>query len=755
MNKRALSTFLRASSRITAQPMLLLIAIVLAASGAAQGEEPRRPTVEGLRVGFGDGNSNTTLGDSLTKFKTGCWTPVEITLQGGTETVTGAVELYVPDADGAMCRMVHPRPVQLFPGKQTKVPMYAKFGAQQADVRIRFVDGRGKALINRTITSNNSMSDSLNVPWAMQPGERLIVAIGPSLGVEQAAVLHQSSGSEAITVAQIGDVALLPTEWYGYDGVDTVVITTSTPEIFTKLLDTGARVAALEKWIELGGKLVLAVGSQGPTVLAPDSVLARFAPGSFLEPTTLKQTVALENYVGGGRKIPRPAGRDLALSVPRLKNIEGVTIVAEADLPLVVRTPRHFGQITFVAVDLDRQPFIEWEGRGLMASRLLGLPDPSTTPDPNNVMNARNRWMPDLASQMQSGLDTFTGVTRIPFALVALLILGYIVLIGPGDYFLVKRVLKRMELTWITFPLWVILVSGGAYVLARYTKGDDLRLNQVDLIDVDTTTGLTRGTSWMNLFTPQSRTFNLSLIAKQPSGADAAQADRLFAWSGAANRAYGGGGGGMFAGEYGFSPQLDSVIDAPIQVWSTKGFLGRSSYTSAPTVTADLTMDTSRVPIGKIQNGLTEPLADCMLLSDRWAFLLGELQPGQSVELKAGERRDLEQVLRTTNWGGAASYLPNQNRYGVENANVLATLQSMMFFKAALGTQQNSTNGMELFLDLTDLLTLDRAILVGRGTAPAAQLATDGEPLEVPQQQHWVVYRFIFPVKPAAKAERE
>ena len=77
----------------------------------------------------------------------------------------------------------------------------------------------------------------------------------------------------------------------------------------------------------------------------------------------------------------------------------------------------------------------------------------------------------DLAESLNQTLDDFQGVTPIPFAAVAAMILGYIVLIGPGDYFLVKKLLKRMELTWITFPLWVILVSAALCTGGLYEGG--------------------------------------------------------------------------------------------------------------------------------------------------------------------------------------------------------------------------------------------------------------------------------------------
>ena len=46
----------------------------------------------------------------------------------------------------------------------------------------------------------------------------------------------------------------------------------------------------------------------------------------------------------------------------------------------------------------------------------------------------------------------------VPFWLVAGLIVVYILLIGPGDYFFLRKLVGRMEWTWLTFPLVVLLV---------------------------------------------------------------------------------------------------------------------------------------------------------------------------------------------------------------------------------------------------------------------------------------------------------
>ena len=196
--------------------------------------------------------------------------------------------------------------------------------------------------------------------------------------------------------------------------------------------------------------------------------------------------------MGGSKKVPQSADRELALPVPKLEDVVGKVDIADGNLPLVVRSARRFGQIVFVGVDLDRRPLSEWEGRGTLVARLLdlnepGATDPAAQNNPNVAFTRSNSW--DLVSGLRSGLDNFRGVTPISFAVVAALILGYIVLIGPGDYFLVKKVLRRMELTWITFPVWVVLVSAARTPWPCTRRETDLRLNQVDLVDVDVASG--------------------------------------------------------------------------------------------------------------------------------------------------------------------------------------------------------------------------------------------------------------------------
>ena len=118
----------------------------------------------------------------------------------------------------------------------------------------------------------------------------------------------------------------------------------------------------------------------------------------------------------------------------------------------------------------------------------------------------------DLSSQLRAALEQFPGVKLIPFGWVAFFIFLYILLIGPGDYFFLKKVLKRMELTWITFPTIVVTVSLVAYYAAYVLKGNDLLVNKVDVVDIDQAAGLMRGNTWISLFSPQNRDYTIRAI---------------------------------------------------------------------------------------------------------------------------------------------------------------------------------------------------------------------------------------------------
>ena len=105
----------------------------------------------------------------------------------------------------------------------------------------------------------------------------------------------------------------------------------------------------------------------------------------------------------------------------------------------------------------------------------------------------------------------------VSFGWVALFTLFYILLVGPFDYFVLKKIFKRLELTWVTFPATVLLVSATAYLTAYWLKGDDLHIKKLDLIEIDLHDNTASGTAWFTLFSPSIQNYTVGVEPVSPA----------------------------------------------------------------------------------------------------------------------------------------------------------------------------------------------------------------------------------------------
>jgi hypothetical protein len=720
---------------------LLLLALLL--PGAAAAQEARLPEFAGIRVGFAD------------QYKSGLWTPLELTLRGGSEALVGRVHVSVADSDGVPCSVTAPEPAaQVLPGQDAVARVYVRFGHTSSSLRAEFRVG------DRTVAQHTfeaaDQADAEHFREALV-SRALLVQVGPgSLGLEEAASLARSGG-DAPAVARLDDVAGLPTRWYGYEGVDVLLLSTREPDVFRKLAAQGAQVEALDQWIRMGGKLVLCVGSQAEEILREGAPLARFAPGRLSGILSLHAVGALEEYAKSQNPIPH-AGRERGeIRVARLADVRGKVAASEADLPLVVCTPRGFGQVIFFAADLDGPLLSRWSDRKLLVARLLDLPTAEAAEDSSGV--GMHYGFSDMAGQLRSALDRFPGVRLVPFSVVALLAVLFLLCIGPGDYFFLRKVLRRMEWTWLTFPAIVLLFGGGAYLMAYRLKGDRVHIHQVDLVDFDGA-GNVRGTSWMNLFSPRTETFNLSLQPRLPGG-QTAVAGPTIAWMGLPGNGLGGmdqpsrsGGSLLGSGQYAIAPGLKSIQGVPIPVWSSKSFTARWLAQCPGPIDATLT-DEGRVPRGTVTSRLDFPLSGCLLAYDRYVYDLGTLEPGQPIEIGPATRAaELADVLRGNPeqlFLKKPSEKASASPYDQSSVDVSYILRAMTFFEAADGRRQTRlTNEYQQFVDLSGLLRAGRAVLVGLAAGsephPAAVLLRDSRPAYGPQDEHTTIYRFVLPV---------
>ena len=172
---------------------------------------------------------------------------------------------------------------------------------------------------------------------------RLIGLFGENTADLQHALdlLRQQPGEQP-AVVPLTKVTALPRQWYGYESLDALILSTSNAQLFANLKPEGPEILALDKWIRMGGRLVLCVGSQAEKILASGAPLARFSPGTLQQTIPLTETTPWESYVNSSERVSRERARML---VPQLQGCRGTIELQHQNLPLVIRTPWGLGQV--------------------------------------------------------------------------------------------------------------------------------------------------------------------------------------------------------------------------------------------------------------------------------------------------------------------------------------------------------------------------------------------------------------------------
>lgn len=690
-------------------------------------------------------------------FKPGNWTPVDIGILGGSSALTGVIELAA--SDGETIARYTSTPQQLQPGKLTRAQMYVKFGGYSPEFTVRFRAEDGVAL-------NQQVSEAtvdIFKATALNEGERLFLSIDATSAAESAVAIQEADlqrvNPSAINTVKVVSIRVdgLPKQWQGYESVDTLFIATTNPEDFATLRNDSAQVVALDRWVRSGGNLVISSGADAATIF-DRGPLELFSPGDYQEMAELRQLVALETYSGNASQIPAASVR-----APKFESVRGEIEASEGETPLVIRTVHGFGKIVYTGVDLERAPFANWKGKGAFVNRMLGYVSPPTQVDETR-RNYAYWGYNDLSGQLRSALDHFEGIRLAPFSLVFGLVLLYILLIGPGDYFFVKKVLKRMEATWITFPAIVLLFSGGAYLLANWMKGSDVRVNQVNVVDYDSDTQMVRGTTWANVFAPKTGSYDFSLRRAEGHLTAAEEPRVLLSWMGLTGSGLGGmraanASSGLFSRDYSFSPALDAMQNVPIAIWSTKALEARwtSNLSGQPLFEAELQRDAQEDLSGAVTSHLPIPLKDCFLLYNQKAYQLDTIAAGATAQVIESRNRQIKDVLRDTTLEdvgkGDIRFVTPAYDYSV--TDVTATTRAMLFHKSIGGDEYTGIiNDYRGFIDMTELLNAGRAVLFGTADESPVELFDGEEPLPTSGAKRWTWYRCVFPVETARTSTR-
>lgn len=606
-------------------PLYAWLLVVPAAAGGGQGASappPAKVAITGVRLGF----------DGLVQ--AGCWLPIAVDLESAGGEVVADLEIVADDSDGVATSLVKPR-VLVPSGGATTIHHYVRIAEENPTIELT-LRANGRILARRRIAPS-----ALENHRPQPRRASIVVAVGESAGLWDGDDQEDDPQPTRPRVARIQKLSELPRQWYAYDAVDAIAATTSDPRRWDEL--EVEQVEAIRTWVRQGGRLVVSVGSNWewaarsffgamlPARIEGLQTVHRLAPEVRLIETLAGAEASLEL---GGQGLPM-----LRLREVRGRALPGVQAGGAAS-PAAVRGAYGLGIVTLIAFDVEGKPFRDWEGRrGFWRSMLDldGEPGGAATlgPDP------RREGGRDLGVWIDRRLDEFADAAHVPFSLVALLVLGYIAWIGPVDYFLLKRGFRRLELTWITFPLTVSLIGVAASYAAGRLKGDELRVNRVEIVDVDAGSGTLRGVGFASLFSPKIDRYTAAARpalaaggAWKELGMGSSQDDRVTSWLGEVvgdARPPAALASLLGTGSYNYSsPAPSAVVGAPIRSWSSKSFILRWLAAARPVVEADLRAGKALALepelAGVVVNRLPTPIDDAVLLWGDYGYRLGALK---------------------------------------------------------------------------------------------------------------------------------
>ena len=514
----------------------------------------------------------------------------------------------------------------------------------------------------------------------------------------------------------------------------------------------------LSEWVSAGGHLVVSVGSERSKWLAsPMSswVPIRVSGDRLVSDSDLR---GLETLSLAGERIPfqgRVGGA--VLDMP-----DGRTRVVSLGGPLIGEVAYGFGRVTMLAVDIDREPLARWIDLPLLVRRLVegaGSDDGAGAVESSRSGDRVGRALSysgisDLKTQLQGVQDEFPSVKRPGVWQVFLLVIAVLLLVGPVDYFVVRRVLKRPRATWVTLPLIILATAGLAVWSGQVAGGDLVLVNQLDVLDIDMQTGRVVGRSWATIYSGQSR--RLRIEARAPGWlasrsaddvADGTASDCRVVWSGVPEVTFGGmhrsGRRGVAGVDYRVVTGSEETVieDLPVAVSSTRSLAAGWSRSVGQAddralVSAKLESSGAGQLSGELRHELPGSIDDWLIAFGSRVYLPRSADrqrvswpSGTTLELESADIRNesLKRYLtRTTSrtvarrGGFGTDVLTVGGQYEPLSRNPADWIETVTFHSAAGGTGFTGLENHDLTaMDLSKLVKLNRAVLIGRLVDPA------------------------------------
>lgn len=473
------------------------------------------------------------------------------------------------------------------------------------------------------------------------------------------------------------------------------------------------QVTALLDWLHAGGNLIVAVEQVGDVNGTP--WLQKLLPIDLAGMSKVSSHAGLQQWVkdgkfaGGKSMSSNPFGNlsgDLAFEGAELQVAEGrlrqaQVLAREGDKPLMIQSPVGRGQLTVLLFSPEREPVKSWKNLSSFWSKLAEVP-----PDLYLNENASMHGGFSVDGVFGAMIDS-KQVRKLPVQWLLLLLLVYLVVIGPLDQYWLKKI-KRPMLTWITFPCYVVLFSLLIYFIGYKLRAGESEWNELHVVDVfPSTKGAAelRGWTYASIYSPVNSNYKLEAV------------NNYSAFRGEFQSSFGNGQETEKADVLQTGDNFKAEIFVP--VWTSL------LYVCDWWQSADRPMDVTVTPekgggwTVVVNNHLDRPLANLKLIIAGRIIDLGELEAGKTRQLTVQDNQGvaLGEFVRRTSQGFVDAARSRQQAFGGNTSGRITEVQDSCLALSFLSEGEKEQKNFELLeppgLDLAPAMNHGQAIVVG------------------------------------------
>ncbi len=341
-------------------------------------------------------------------------------------------------------------------GGKLSVWLTVRQGRQSVAITIRLMDEQ------RPLAVLNLAAE--DVPSPLPSSQPLVLALGESLGVEGAAATLVS-GSTTFTTAVISESEDLPIDWQQFSACDLLLLSTTNVELLKSI--TAVQWTAINAWVRDGG---VCLNSVGPPARALQEIAGfrSLLPGSILDAGTVRNPGPMESYV----VTDDPLSEFEVVIFDAVRGVSDLTLTDGLNrrVPFLSRTACGFGVIYTVAGDLSQPAFVNWRDLSkfwkLMLNRFIDQNVAERAFEKTQVGSSSYLGYDDLVGQLRATLDLFPSIVIVSFGLVSAILVALLIVIGPLDYYVSVKWLRRPDFSWY-FAGTVLAAASLGYFHAR------------------------------------------------------------------------------------------------------------------------------------------------------------------------------------------------------------------------------------------------------------------------------------------------